>query len=285
MSHQRCILLLHAHPDDEVFRTAGIMAKYAAAGDRVVVVYATRGEAGEMHDPDHDPQEAMPRLGEIREEEVRSACRLLGVTELYFLGYRDSGMRDSEENKNPAAFINAPLAEAADRLLNIIRESRPQVVVTYDEHGEQRYGHPDHVWCNRVAVEAVRRAQDEPWAPQKLYYGAGSRDQFRRYVEGLKKLNLELPWLKGDFDFDEYGLPDSEITAHIDISAYAPLKKRALATHRTQIPSDFFYLQLPDEDLARYAGVEYYLRVHPAPRPGEHEVDLFAGIQLSTAAA
>src|SRR5579875_1801624 len=112
MARRHCLMAVHAHPDDEVFSTGGILAKYAAAGDRVVVVYGTRGESGEMHDPDRNPEEAIPRLGEIREEEARAACAILGVTDVYFLGYRDSGMADTEENKNPANFMNASLDEA-----------------------------------------------------------------------------------------------------------------------------------------------------------------------------
>ena len=255
MSNRRCILVLHAHPDDEVFRTAGIYAKYAAAGDHVVAVYATRGEAGEMHDPDRDAEEAIPRLGEIREEEVRKACALLGVTDVRFLGYRDSGMKDSPSNQDPRAFVNAPLDEASARLVDIMRQTQPQVVVTYDENGEGGYGHPDHVMANRVAVEAFRRAQEEPWGPQKLYYTAGCREAFAGWLNMLRSIDLNVPWVRDDFDISSYGLPGAEITAHIDISRYAPLKKKALAVHRSQIPADSFYLKIPDENLARFAGV------------------------------
>jgi LmbE family N-acetylglucosaminyl deacetylase len=286
MPDSRCLLALHAHPDDEVFRTAGIFAKYAEAGHRVVAVYATRGELGEMHDPDLDPEQALPRLGEIREQEVRDACAILGVNDVYFLGYRDSGMTGSEANNDPAAFMNAPLDEAASRLFEIMKETEPQVVVSYDEHGERAYGHPDHIMVNRVAVEAFRRARREAWGPQKLYYSASSREAFRRWTEALKRAGLKMPWIdEGDFDFDEYGTPESEITAHIDIAKYVPLKKRALAAHRTQIRSDFFYLSIPDEALTEAAGVEYFDRVHPPARPGEREDDLFDGTMVSTRVA
>lgn len=276
-------MAVHAHPDDEVFSTGGILARYAAAGDRVVVVYATRGEAGEMHDPDRTPEEALPRLGEIREEEVRRAADILGITDVYFLGYRDSGMEGTEDNNHPAAFMNAPLDEATDRLLAIMRETAPQVVVTYNEAGG--YGHPDHVMTNRVAVAAFERAQGQPWAPQKLYYAAASREGFRRYVEGMQRFGLRIPWLKDDFNFDEYGMPEAEITARINIAPYAPLKKAALAAHRTQIPGDFFYLAIPDAALSEAAGVEYFQRIQPPPQPGEHEEDLFEGTERRTAAA
>jgi LmbE family N-acetylglucosaminyl deacetylase len=242
----------------------------------VVVVYGTRGEAGEMHEPDRDPAEAIPRLGEIREVEARRACRILGVTDVYFLGYRDSGMAETEDNKNPANFMNAPLDEAVDRLLTIMRQTQPQVVVTYDEGGG--YGHPDHIMTHRVTVEAFQRAQGQAWAPQKLYHSARSREGFREQVEELRRLDLSIPWVKDDFNFDEYGVPRAQITAQIDISAVAPLKKQALAVHRTQIRPDFYYFSVPDDTFRKLFGREYFVRLGPPAREGEHEDDLFAGV-------
>jgi N-acetyl-1-D-myo-inositol-2-amino-2-deoxy-alpha-D-glucopyranoside deacetylase len=283
MSERRTLMIVHAHPDDEVFSTGGIIARYAAQGDRVVLVYGTRGEAGEMHDPDRTEAEALPILGEIREGEVRTALRLLGTEDLYFLGYRDSGMVDTPENEDPSNFKNAPFDEAVGRLLAIMRETEPQVVVTYDTDGG--YGHPDHIQANRVATAAFERAQGEPWGPSKLYYSTRSREDFRGYVEGMAELGLRIPWVKDDFNWDEYGTPNAEITAHIDIAPYAPLKKQALAVHRTQISPDFFYLSVPDEALTRFAGVEYFQRIQPPAQPGEREDDLFAGIAEDEAAA
>ena len=285
MADKRCLMVVHAHPDDEVFRTAGIYAKYAAAGAHVVAVYATRGEEGEMHDPDLDPEEARVRLGEIREREVRAACAILGVKDVRFLGYRDSGMAGWDTNDNPAAFMNADVDEAAGQLLTIIRETRPQVVVTYDERGDGGYGHPDHIMANSVTVAAFQRARGEPWAPEKLYYTASSRESFRHYVQTLRKYELELPWVREDFNFDEHGLPEAEITARIDISGHVLLKKQALAAHRSQIPADFYYLAMPDEILLEASNVEHYMRICPPPREGEHEDDLFAGIAVRSAVA
>ena len=276
-------MVVHAHPDDEVFRTAGIYAKYAAAGDHVVAVYATRGEEGETFGLDLEAEESRVRLPEIREREVREACALLGVSDVRFLGYRDSGMGGWDSNDNPAAFMNAPVDEAAGQLLAIMRETRPQVVVTYDEQGDGGYGHPDHVMANSVTVAAFQRAQCEEWAPEKLYYTASSREAFRRYVDVLRQYGMQIPWVREDFNFDEHGLPDTEITARIDIRPYALLKKRALAVHRSQIPSDFYYFAIPDEAMVEASGVEHYVRVYPPPRPGEHEDDLFAGIGANTA--
>jgi LmbE family N-acetylglucosaminyl deacetylase len=279
----RCLMAVHAHPDDEVFSTGGILAKTASQGDRVVVVYCTNGEAGEMHDPDLVPEEAIPRLGEIRMEEARRACALLGVTDVFFLGYRDSGMKDTEENANPAAFTNAALDEATQRLVEIIRSTEPQVMIAYDEDGG--YGHPDHVMAHRIAVEAFEQLQGEPDGPQKLYYSARSREGFRRYVEAIKEHGLTVPWISGDFNIEEYGVPDAEITAHIDVEPFVSLKKQALAVHRTQIRPDFFYLQIPDEALAAGSGLEYFIRVLPPPFPGERETDLFAAVATHEAFA
>lgn len=276
-------MVVHAHPDDEVFRTAGIQARYAEAGDRVAVVYATRGEAGDMHLEDVDPDEARARLGEIREEEARAANAILGPQEIFYLGYRDSGMADSEENTHPNAFMNAPPEEAADRLVAIMRETQPQVVVSYPEGGD--YQHPDHAKVHEVVLAAFEKARREPWGPKKLYYTASSRQAFKRYIEGIDKLGLKIPWLDEDANIDEWGIDDAEITAHVDIAAWAPRKKQALAAHRSQIRPDFFYLSLPDEAFSEYSGVEFYVRSFPVPEPGERENDLFAGVEGREAAA
>jgi LmbE family N-acetylglucosaminyl deacetylase len=192
-------------------------------------------------------------------------------------------MKDTEDNHHPAAFANASLDEATERLLAIMRETRPQVLITYDKDGG--YGHPDHVMTHRVSVEAFKRAQGEPWGPRKLYFSARSREGFRRYADGLARLGMTIPWIDSDFDFDAYGLPEAEITAHIDISRWARLKKQALAVHRTQIPPDFFYLSIPDEAFSEVAGVEHFQRIAPPAEPGEQEDDLFAGVEGQAEAA
>ncbi|MGI8969030.1 MAG: PIG-L family deacetylase [Chloroflexota bacterium] len=276
MKRQPCLMVVHAHPDDEVFSTGGIIARYSAAGYRVVVVYATNGEAGEMHDPDLDPADAIPRLGEIRQEEARRACAILGATDIYFLGYRDSGMRDTEENKHSDAFMNVPLQQAVDQLLGIMRDTYPDVLVTYDTDGG--YGHPDHVQTHQLGVAAFEQAQGEPWAPRKLYYSARSRESFAKYLKQLAAMGVQVPWVREDFNIEEFGMPDAEITAHVDISRFTPLKKRALAEHRTQIKGDHFYLSIPDETLSESSGTETFLRIQPPAEGKREEDDLFAGL-------
>ncbi|MGH2448040.1 MAG: PIG-L family deacetylase [Chloroflexota bacterium] len=277
---QPTLLVVHAHPDDEVFSTGGMLAKYASQGYRVVVVYGTRGEEGEIHLPEGEALRS--RLGEIREAEVREATELLGINDIRFLGYRDSGMAETEANANPAAFANAPLDEATGRLVDIMRDVQPQVVVAYDESGG--YGHPDHIMSHKVATAAFQQLHGQPGGPQKLYYSTRSRDAFRRYVTAMREIGQDLPWLTEDFDFDAMGTPDNEISTFIDITPFAPLKKRALAVHRSQISPDFFYLNFPDEWLSQYDGTEYFNLITPAGIDGR-EHDLFAGVRLDEAAA
>src|SRR5256712_4761447 len=131
------LLLVHAHPDDEAVSTGGVMMKAKAHGHRVVLITPTRGEVGEIYNMDEEA--SRPRLGEIRTEELKSAAEILGVGRLEFLGYRDSGKGDTADNKDPRSFHQARLEEAAGKLAVLIREERPDVVVTYAEDGV--YGH------------------------------------------------------------------------------------------------------------------------------------------------
>src|SRR3982074_895634 len=144
------LVLVHAPPDDEAASTGGVIMKAKAHGHRVALVTATRGEAGEIHNM--DPKETRPRLALIRAEELRAAGGVLGVDRIEFLGYRDSGMVDTPENRDPRSFHQARVEEAAGRLAVFLREERPDVVVTYAEDGI--YGHPDHIKAHFVTIPA-----------------------------------------------------------------------------------------------------------------------------------
>src|SRR3954462_6982051 len=160
----RRLLLVHAHPDDEVIGTGATMARYAAEGAAVTLVTCTLGEEGEVLVPELAMLAAdqADQLGGYRISELAAACASLGVIDHRFLGgvgrYRDSGMMGVPANENPRCFWRADLREAAEHLVAVIREVRPQVVVTYDPNGF--YGHPDHIQAHRVAMEAVRLAAD-----------------------------------------------------------------------------------------------------------------------------
>src|ERR671934_339214 len=164
------LLAVHAHPDDEVICMGGTSARYAAEGLRTALVCCTRGEEGRILDPALDPAEARPRLGAIREGELRAACGILGIAKVHMLGYRDSGL---PANASPHNFGHADPAAAAERLAALVRALRPHVVVTYDEHGG--YGHPDHAMAHRVTRLAIARAAHggaggPGWGVPKLYY-------------------------------------------------------------------------------------------------------------------
>jgi LmbE family N-acetylglucosaminyl deacetylase len=200
------LLLVHAHPDDESFSTGGLIARSVAEGRRVDLVTCTGGEEGEIHDPDLDADEARPRLREIRREELECSVRALGDgrLHLHLLGYRDSGMMGTPSNERADVFWRADLDEAAGKLVKIIREARPAVMVSYDENGN--YGHPDHINAHRIATAAWDAAADprrypdlgRPHAVAKLYETAFNREAFLGLMLEMNRRGLELPWDFGE---------------------------------------------------------------------------------------
>ena len=175
----RRLLVVHAHPDDESIGTGATMAKYAAEGARVTLVTCTLGELGEIIPPSmaHLAADSEDRLGEYRIGELAAACAELGVTDHRFLGgagrWRDSGMMGTEANDDPRCFWRADVNSAARALLDVIRDVRPQVLVTYDANGF--YGHPDHIQAHRVACRAFQQAADLGLA--KFYATAGPESE------------------------------------------------------------------------------------------------------------
>ncbi|SRR5579884_1284403 len=276
------LLVVRPHPDDESSATGGILARYAAQGIPTAVVTCTRGEEGEIRDPALDPVEARPRLGEIREAELRRACAVLGVRELRLLGYRDSGMAGAPSNQHPDAFCNADLDEAAGRLVRILRELQPQVVVT--ENAEGSYGHPDHIMGHRVTVRAFAAAGDPqaypdagpPWRPARLYAVVPVVDRWDEIIALMQREGLDTSFLTRRRR--RVGVPKEATTAAIDVSDYVEIQRAALACHRTQIPPDSWWLTLPLHIRRIAFGTAYFVRLHPPPQPGEKDADLFAGL-------
>lgn len=221
------LLVVHAHPDDECLGTGGTLARYSAEGVRTVLVTATKGEEGEIHDPDLTEEEARPRLAEIREGELRRACAILGVGTLEFLGYRDSGMMGTEANARPENFHNADFDEAVGRLVAIVRRHRPQVLITYNEDGG--YGHPDHLQCHKVAAATFDAAADPArypdagpaWAIGKFYAIAWSREGWRQLRDELKSRGIAWPDRRRDDD-----AADGAVAADAE---EAPVQPEALA--------------------------------------------------------
>lgn len=281
---QVTILCVRPHPDDECTGTGGITAYYSARGVSVGVLTCTLGEEGEILDSELDPEEARPRLAEIRERELRSACDVLGVKELRLLGYRDSGMQGTDSNQRPDAFCNAHLDEAGARVAAVIRELKPRIVLTENEHGT--YGHPDHVMCHRVAVRGVEMAAApdfrpdgaEPWNVDRLFATELVIEGSERIANMLRAEHLDLGWFGEDIEqLEGMGIRSDEADAAVDVGDYVEVLRNALARHRTQIPPDNFLMTWPPRILREVFRTAYFKQLRPNPSGGK-VTDLLEGL-------
>jgi N-acetyl-1-D-myo-inositol-2-amino-2-deoxy-alpha-D-glucopyranoside deacetylase len=263
------LMLVHAHPDDEAISTGGVMMKAKAAGHRIVLVTATRGEVGEIHNM--DDEQTRPRLGEVRSAELEAACKILGVDRLEFLGYRDSGMVDTADNSNSRSFHQASLSEAAERLAVLMREERPDIVITYGEDGV--YGHPDHIKAHYVTNEACDLMEREGTPVKKLYYTAIPRSMMEAFVERMpeeaQRQNLGMRIA---------GTPDELVTTRIDVGAYVDRKRSAFAAHVTQNDPHSWFSTMADQIYELAFGTEYFQLARGKPGSELPESDVFAGI-------
>ncbi|HEX8917479.1 MAG TPA: N-acetyl-1-D-myo-inositol-2-amino-2-deoxy-alpha-D-glucopyranoside deacetylase [Chloroflexota bacterium] len=281
------LMAVRAHPDDESIVCGGTLARYSAEGADTIVVTCTLGESGQIVDPTMNADEVRARLGEVRRLELEESCRILGVSSLEILGYRDSGMAGTPDNDNPASFNRADPIQAGDRLVALVRRYRPHVLLTDDETGG--YGHPDHIMANRITVHAFERSGDPayrqelgaPWQPLKLYYGLFPRSQFIKLREEMEKRGLEVPWSDEEFDDTEaaVGSPDSAITTTIDVGAFLPQKNASLRAHHTQIAPDDWWATLPADIGEQLFHSEYFQLAKSRVDVPEHETDLFTGVE------
>lgn len=282
------MLVIRPHPDDESSATGGMLAYYHKRGVRTGVVVCTGGEEGEIHDPDLDPVADMPRLRDIRERELRHACDILGVATVHLLGYRDSGMPDTPANQHPDAFVQADPVEAAGRLVRIIRELRPLVVVTEPPGGG--YGHPDHIKCYDVSVDAVHAAGDAQaypevgpaWQVAKLYAIAQVDDgRWEALLPEFEAAGFDMSSFKRWRQARRDRRPGPEAaTVALDVRPYSEIQRRALLAHRTQIRSDSFLVSLPEDLRRRAFSTAYFIRLTPPAVLGEHEPDLLHGLDM-----
>jgi N-acetyl-1-D-myo-inositol-2-amino-2-deoxy-alpha-D-glucopyranoside deacetylase len=287
MERERLTLMaVHAHPDDEIFGTGGVYARAADEGMRTVLVVATGGEEGEIRDPARDTPEGHARLAEIRADELRRSVDVLGIEEVYFLGYRDSGMLGTPANDNPASFFRADREEATGRIVRLIREVRPDVLVTYDERGG--YGHPDHVTAHEVTTAAVEAAADperypEPglsaWSVPKVYNTANPRSVWRWIGEQMRERGIAPEPEEPEYDYESYLTPDELITTRVDVSPYVRRKHAALMEHQTQISADDWLNSMPADLMEALLRTESFIRIHSAVPVPEPENDLFAGLR------
>lgn len=290
----RRLLLVHAHPDDETIGTGAAMARYVAEGAQVTLVTCTLGEEGEVLVPAlaHLAAAEGDQLGGYRMHELTEAMRALGVTDHRFLGgpgrWRDSGMMGLPENDAPRAFWQADLAEATRELVAVVREVRPQVLVTYDENGG--YGHPDHIQAHRVAMAAVDAAADpayapetgEPWAVAKVYWTVVPRSAIQQGIDLMIEAGQSGFFGVTSADELPFVVPDELVTTEVDGRAYLPAKLAAMRAHASQISADGPFFVLAEKVGEDAFGVEYFRLVRgrggPGDGPGGREADLFAGL-------
>jgi LmbE family N-acetylglucosaminyl deacetylase len=251
------LVCFHAHPDDEAIMTAGTMARAVREGHRVVVVFATRGELGEVDDGVLVASEA---LGDRRADESQRAADVLGVARVVFLGYHDSGMAGEATNHADGAFAGADLEDAAGGLAAILRDEDAEVLTVYDERGG--YGHPDHIKVHDVGLLAATMA-----GTPRVYCATVSRQHFERVVrERVDDLPDDVP----DPEAFELGVDEARITTIVDVRPYLELKRAAMAAHASQIREASYFLAMPDDVFAETFGTEWYMRVGADPATREH---------------
>ena len=261
------LVTFHAHPDDECIATGGVIAAAVAAGHRVVLVVATRGEVGEVDDGVLADDET---LAARREVETARAAAILGIARIEFLGYRDSGMVDTPDNDAPGSFWTADVEEAAERLARILREERAEALTIYDDNGN--YGHPDHIQVHRVGVRAAELA-----GTPRVYEATLNRDAVKRLMRARRgeaiAAGVEFPPDLDDPDAFTMGVPEERITTTVDVSAFVDRKRDALAAHASQVDETSFFLAMPIEVFREMFGTEWFIR-RDVP-PGASEESLF----------
>jgi N-acetyl-1-D-myo-inositol-2-amino-2-deoxy-alpha-D-glucopyranoside deacetylase len=295
------LLLVHAHPDDESIGQGATMARYVAEGTGVTLVTCTGGEMGEILVPEmeHMASDKDDTLADQRKIELDNAMKALGVTDYRYLGgfkrYRDSGMQwHADGHAVPAddvhanAFWNADLTEAASHLVEIIREVRPQVMVTYDEFGG--YGHPDHIQAHRVATYAASLAAVPSYRPDlgeahdidKIYWGAMSATRVREGLRDLRAAGDTTTFEGMDPDnLPKFMAEDHALAAKVEADDYSHAKMEALKAHRTQISVDGPFFALSNNKGNEIWGTEFF-RIAKGKQgplgPDGLESDLFAGL-------
>lgn len=295
------LLMVHAHPDDETTTTGATAAYYAAEAIDVHLVTCTRGERGEILDPAAqravdeaaDPHQT---LGELRVRELAGAVDQLGIKGSRFLGgpgrWWDSGMAGTDDNADPRSLVAGDPGEQAEELAAVIRELRPQVLVTYDSRGG--YGHPDHIRAHELSLAAVDRAAEpgteDAWSVAKVYaavvpitvlrsvarrLGTGGDSPFAALAEalagGVPEDSVPIP----------FGVPDHLVTAQIDARNWLDAKTAAMRAHRSQMAPDSWFFKLAATSDGGF-GIEHFQLLRGVPGPAledGREADLFAGLR------
>lgn len=274
MAEPLTLMAVHAHPDDEA-SGGGILAAYADEGVRTIVVTCTNGEFGDAPggikpgQDGHDEDE----VARLRLAELKESARILGVSDLETLGYRDSGMPDWEYRNRPDAFCNIPLEVVADRIGALIARYRPQVLVTYDDEGA--YQHPDHVHASQAAQVAAKATG----IPAKVYLSTMRGSSWRKIWDALREAGEQVPTWDDNEERARRAITSEErITTTVDIRTVLPRKREALFAHGSQI-DDSWFSKIPQEISEAAFGYEYFIRTVDTTGATLPETDLFAGLR------
>ncbi len=281
------LLLVHAHPDDETINNGVTMAKYAAEGVHVALVTCTRGEEGEVlvESLKNLASDKDDKLGPHREIELHDAMVELGISDFRFLGapnkkWRDSGMMGAPQNDRDDVFWQSDLDEAANELVKIILEIKPQVLITYDEFGG--YGHPDHIKAHRVAMRAAELSATQGWQIAKIYWNTMPRSVLQDGIDKMKAVGSDFFGAESADDLP-FAKADELVTSVVNAQEYVPQKLAAMKAHATQISVDGPFFALSNNLGLSVWADEYYTLVKgeisaPFDENGR-ELDIFAGVK------
>lgn len=247
------LVFFHAHPDDEAIITGATIARATAAGHRVVLAFATRGELGELPTDGLQPGET---LASRREAETRTAAEILGVHVVDFLGFHDSGTAGDPANHAPGSFWKADIDVAARRLVHTLRVEQADVLVTYDANGG--YGHPDHIRVHQVGVRAAAMARTPT-----VYEATINRDHLLRLIRAARASGSEDTLIPNEDVVAAMGVPETRITTMVDGTPVIDVKRAAMAAHASQISETSIFLGLPPDAFALAWGIEWFIRRTP----------------------
>jgi LmbE family N-acetylglucosaminyl deacetylase len=286
MNKQKTLVFFGAHPDDESFGVGSTLAQYAASGVRVYYVCFTGGESGTV-DPEY--LKGYSTIKQLRLAEMKCAAKVLGLAGVFDLGYRDSGMRGSEDNKLPDALAMAPIEEVTGRIVKIIREIKPDVVITHDAGGG--YGHPDHIATHNATVKAFYAASDPEqypeagptFQPRKLYFGVRTGKLLKIMVKLMPLFGQDPHHFgrNGDVDLTKTTRAENPIHAVIRLKKQSiELRNKAANCHASQSsgrsrPGPYRILQMIEKLLGPR---DYFMRDYPSPISERKEKDLFEGV-------
>lgn len=262
------LMAIFAHPDDEG-AIAGTLAMYARSGWEVSLICATRGEAGEISDPILATPET---LGEVRQKELEAACQIIGIQQLHFLDYCDSGMAGTAENSISTAFVLADPVEVTGKLVGLIRRLKPDIVITFEPFGW--YGHPDHQAASRWTTEAYTLAGDDAayldkgaaWQPQRLFYAVIPFSKFQAMLqEAAADGHFEPNDIVEDIPVEQQLKTEAAVTHIVDVTPYFDIKQSAMRAHHTQFSEEHMFRAVPRETMIKASGHEYFIQVQPQP--------------------